>query len=76
MLEVFKYTNRVVNMVRPRKLLFMAIGVYAFIFIHVPRPHSPRWCGSPCKDESATLASFQVCSRSKGQGRSPQTGSR
>ncbi|KAG2339842.1 putative 5-3 exonuclease [Suillus weaverae] len=25
MLEVFKYTNRVVNMVRPRKLLFMAI---------------------------------------------------
>lgn len=26
MLEVFKYTERVVNMVRPRKLLFMAIG--------------------------------------------------
>ncbi|KAI6151807.1 putative strand exchange protein [Pisolithus tinctorius] len=25
MLEVFKYTNRVVNMIRPRKLLFMAI---------------------------------------------------
>ncbi|KAG2077708.1 putative 5-3 exonuclease [Suillus decipiens] len=25
MLEVFKYTDRVVNMVRPRKLLFMAI---------------------------------------------------
>ncbi|KAF9247120.1 exoribonuclease 2 [Melanogaster broomeanus] len=25
MIEVFKYTNRVVNMVRPRKLLFMAI---------------------------------------------------
>ncbi|KAG1786321.1 5'-3 exoribonuclease [Suillus plorans] len=25
MLEIFKYTNRVVNMVRPRKLLFMAI---------------------------------------------------
>ena len=28
MVEVFKYTERVVNMVRPRKLLFMAIGVY------------------------------------------------
>ena len=27
MVEVFKYTERVVNMVRPRKLLFMAIGV-------------------------------------------------
>ncbi|KAG6335046.1 hypothetical protein ID866_4048 [Astraeus odoratus] len=26
MLEVFKYTNRIVNMIRPRKLLFMAIG--------------------------------------------------
>ncbi len=28
MLEVFKYTERVVNMVRPRKLLFMAIGEF------------------------------------------------
>lgn len=26
MLEIFKYTERVVNMVRPRKILFMAIG--------------------------------------------------
>ena len=26
MVEVFNYTERVVNMVRPRKLLFMAIG--------------------------------------------------
>jgi 5'-3' exonuclease len=26
MAEVFKYTERVVNMARPRKLLFMAIG--------------------------------------------------
>jgi 5'-3' exoribonuclease 2 len=30
MIEVFKYTERVVNMVRPRKLLFMAIGEFAF----------------------------------------------
>lgn len=28
MLEIFKYTERVVNMVRPRKLLFMAIGEF------------------------------------------------
>jgi 5''-3'' exonuclease len=26
MVEIFQYTERVVNMVRPRKLLFMAIG--------------------------------------------------
>lgn len=26
MVEIFKYTERVVSMVRPRKLLFMAIG--------------------------------------------------
>ena len=30
MIEVFKYTERVVNMVRPRKLLFMAIGGSTF----------------------------------------------
>lgn len=28
MLEIFAYTERVVNMIRPRKLLFMAIGTY------------------------------------------------
>lgn len=28
MLEVFKYTERVVNMVRPRKLLMIAVGMY------------------------------------------------
>ena len=26
MLEVFKYTDRVVNMVRPRKILMIAVG--------------------------------------------------
>lgn len=26
MLEIFKYTERVVNMIRPRRLLFIAIG--------------------------------------------------
>ncbi len=28
MVEVFKYTERVVNMIRPRKLLFIAIGKF------------------------------------------------
>jgi hypothetical protein len=30
MIEVFKYTERVVHMVRPRKLLFLAIGEFTF----------------------------------------------
>lgn len=33
MLEVFNYTNRIVNMIRPRKLLFMAIGRYAYHYM-------------------------------------------
>lgn len=32
MVEVFKYTERVVNMVRPRKLLFMAIGGFSYMY--------------------------------------------
>lgn len=28
MLEIFEYTERVVNMIRPRKVLLMAIGEY------------------------------------------------
>ena len=27
MVEIFNYTERIVNMIRPRKLLFMAIGM-------------------------------------------------
>lgn len=29
MVEIFKYTERVVNMTRPRKVLMMAIGTYS-----------------------------------------------
>lgn len=29
MLAIFKYTNRVVNMVRPRKLLLIAVGTFS-----------------------------------------------
>jgi 5'-3' exoribonuclease 2 len=36
MLEIFKYTDRVVNMVRPRKLLMIAVGTY----------HPPLLCAS------------------------------
>lgn len=30
MLEVFRYTDRVVNMVRPRKILMIAVGKFKF----------------------------------------------
>lgn len=36
MVEIFKYTERVVNMIRPRKLLFMAIGEYRHSYCHLP----------------------------------------
>ncbi len=32
MLEIFKYTDRVVNMVRPRKLLMIAVGTSILLF--------------------------------------------
>ena len=35
MLEIFKYTERVVNMVRPRKLLMIAIGMYCSLVTDV-----------------------------------------
>lgn len=34
MVEIMKYTDRVVGMVRPRKLLFMAIGAYSVHRVH------------------------------------------
>lgn len=41
MIEIFTYTERVVNMVRPRKLLFMAIGEFP---LRLPRTvtHAPQ----------------------------------
>jgi 5'-3' exoribonuclease 2 len=41
MLEIFAYTERVVNMVRPRKLLFMAIGqLENIVLIDIPNTPS------------------------------------
>jgi 5'-3' exoribonuclease 2 len=37
MVEIFKYIERLVNMVRPRKLLFMAVGMS----ISIPRKLTP-----------------------------------
>ena len=33
MTEIFKYTERVFNMVRPRKLLMIAVGMSALTFV-------------------------------------------
>lgn len=38
MLEIFSYTERVVAMIRPRKLLFMAIGAFQSLD---PCPYTP-----------------------------------
>lgn len=40
MIEIFKYTERVVNMIRPRKLLFMAIGASLHYFRPVSELHT------------------------------------
>jgi 5'-3' exonuclease len=68
MLEIFKYTERVVNMIRPRKLLFMAIGgslgfprFEAFLNYY-------RWCRSSCEDESTAFQAFSRGAGSEGKG--------
>ena len=67
MVEIFKYTERVVNMVRPRRLLFMAIGKFLIDFRGHTSLISPRRRGSSGEDESATLSSFPLCARSEGE---------
>ena len=43
MLAIFKYTDRVVNMVRPRKLLLIAVGKSATATLNFPGSvYSPR----------------------------------
>lgn len=67
MLEVFKYTERVVNMARPRKVLMMAIGESGRA-ISFSRAEACRWCRSKSEDESATLATVPCCAGSKREG--------
>lgn len=43
MMEIFKYTDRVVNMVRPRKLLLIAVGMLSpFFFRYAAIPRNPH----------------------------------
>lgn len=51
MLEIFRYTERVVNMIRPRKLLFMAIGAFRSLLVFIDSAsltRDTRRCGSAC----------------------------
>ena len=62
MVEIFKYTERVVNMIRPRKLLFMAIGGLlvqpnSFRTLMASRRRS---CPQS-EDEPATLPAIPLC---------------
>jgi 5'-3' exonuclease len=78
MVEIFKYTERVVNMARPRKVLMMAIGgSYIYIFrlqslsdmtFSRAKAHHRRRCRTQSQDESTKISSFPCCSRGKGQG--------
>lgn len=67
MLEVFRYTDRVVNMVRPRKLLMIAVGMWPLYFLQMRTGLKEflltgeccnRRCRSPRQNEPAALASF------------------
>ena len=42
MLAIFQYTDRVVNMVRPRKLLLIAVGTFNAV-----TPEDPAWSCLP-----------------------------
>lgn len=71
MLEIFKYTDRVVNMVRPRKLLMIAIGKPSTI-CHYPLLYLltlySRWCCASSQDEPAAISTVPLRPRSQGKG--------
>lgn len=78
MLEIYKYTDRVVNMVRPRKLLMIAIGMCTFLmgFYSLKSPPRSRvlltlityrWCRAKSEDEPAARASIPLGARGQGE---------
>jgi len=70
MLEVFKYTDRVVNMVRPRKVLMIAVGMCPLYLLDATylAKWALRWCRASCEDESAEITPFQVGTGSSRKG--------
>jgi hypothetical protein len=69
MVEIFNYTERVVNMTRPRKVLMMAIGELPCSFLKRNLTLMSRWCSAPSQDEPTAITSFPSSSGSCGQGR-------
>lgn len=62
MVEIFKYTERVVNMIRPRKLLFMAIGRSDTRSMS-QQLSLIRWCCATRENESTTFTSVPLRAR-------------
>jgi 5'-3' exoribonuclease 2 len=59
MIEIFKYTDRVVNMVRPRKLLMIAVGEYRVrMHIFMWSLTCRRRCRAQSKDEPTAISSI------------------
>jgi len=68
MVEVFKYTERIVAMVRPRKLLFMAIGKFSIlVLLLVTFMNAYRRRCTEGQNESTTVKAFPFRPRSKGE---------
>ena len=74
MVEVFKYTERLVNMVRPRKLLFMAVGTSNLLDDVFLAHYVTRWSGSSCEDESAKISAFSLLPGGQREGRGEKRG--
>lgn len=66
MLEIFKYTDRVVNMVRPRKVLMIAVGMLCIYVTFNLMLTSYRWCCTPRENEPAACASIPFCPGGQG----------
>lgn len=69
-LNIFKYVERVFNLVRPRQLLYLAIGTFSyfscvccFFFLtnHKSQMKSFRWNCPARENESAKIPSFSLC---------------
>lgn len=64
MMEIFKYTDRVVNMVRPRKLLLIAIGTLALqglLYGYTPSDDRSFWTEPPLHSLYLSLSISNFC---------------
>ena len=71
MLEIFRYTDRVVNMVRPRKILMIAVGMICWCPIQkcfAAMLTLTRWRCATSQDEPTTIETFQIRTRGEREG--------